>query len=192
MSEKDKRDIAFACQHADIIGCSYVNNGHDIELVQTEIEKTLGAEAGEMALMAKIETVHGVRNLPQIIFKAASKNPLSIMIARGDLAAESSYLDLASFQQEILWISEAADVPVVWATEVLDSLVSGGIPTRSEVTDAAEGTGADCIMLNKGDYLVEAVTMLNNIIERMEPVQYKKTPLLGRINYTNITSSKND
>lgn len=186
LSQKDKDDIAFACEHADIIGCSYVNSGKDIQLIQKEIEKNLGEKANEMALMAKIETVRATRNLQEMIFTAASKNPFSVMIARGDLAAESGYIDLARFQQEIMWICEAGDIPVVWATEVLDTLVSDGIPTRSEVTDAAEGTRADCIMLNKGDYVIEGVRTLNKIIERMEPIQYKKTPILGKLDLKHL------
>lgn len=181
LTEKDQQDIAFTCKHADIIGCSFVNSGKDIELIQNEIEKHLGEKAKQISLMAKIETVRATRNLPEIIFTAASKNPFSVMIARGDLAVESGYIDLAAFQQEIMWVCEAGDIPVVWATEVLDTLVSDGIPTRSEVTDAAEGTRADCIMLNKGDFIVDGVNMLNRIIERMEPIQYKKTHILGKL-----------
>lgn len=187
LNEKDQADIAFACQHADIIGCSFVNRGRDIQLIQEEIEQVLGKDAKKMSLMAKIETVRATKNLPEMIFTAASKNPFSVMIARGDLAAESGYIDLAALQQEIMWISEAGDIPVVWATEVLDTLVSEGIPTRSEVTDAAEGTRADVVMLNKGDFIVDGVNMLNRIIERMEPVQYKKTPILGKLNFKNVT-----
>lgn len=187
LNEKDQEDIAFACKNADIIGCSFVNSGKDIQLIQEEIEKNMGNDAKKMSLMAKIETVRATQNLPEIIFTAASKNPFSVMIARGDLAAESGYIDLAGFQQEIMWISEAGDIPVVWATEVLDTLISEGIPTRSEVTDAAEGTRADCIMLNKGDYIVDGVKTLNRIIERMEPLQYKKTPILGKLNFKNVS-----
>lgn len=187
LDEKDKADIEFACEHANIIGCSFVNEGRDISMIQREIEKNLDDESKTMSLMAKIETVRATQNLPEIIFTAASKNPFSVMIARGDLAAESGYIDLGALQQEIMWVSEAADVPVVWATEVLDTLVSEGIPTRSEVTDAAEGTRADVVMLNKGEYIIDGVNTLNRIIERMEPIQYKKTPILGRMNFDNIT-----
>lgn len=190
LDNKDKIDISFACEHADIIGCSFVNSGQDIQLIQEEIEKNLGDESKEMALMAKIETVRATRNLPEIIFTAASKNPFSVMIARGDLAAESGYIDLAGFQQEIMWISEAGDIPVVWATEVLDTLVSDGVPTRSEVTDAAEGTRADCIMLNKGDFIIDGVRTLNQIIQRMEPIQYKKTPILRKLNFKHLKRDK--
>lgn len=189
LNEKDQEDIQFACQHADIIGYFYVNDGHDIQLVQEEVEKNMGAEVKNIALMAKIETARAAQNLPEIIFTAASKQPFSVMIARGDLAAESGYIDLARLQQEIMWMSEAGDIPVVWATEVLDTLVSEGVPTRSEVTDAAEGTRADCVMLNKGDYIVEGVNMLNDIIERMEPLQYKKTPTLGKLNFKSTKKS---
>ena len=190
LDQKDKEDIAFACEHADIIGCSFVNSGQDIQLIQEEIKNNLSENSKNMALMAKIETVRATRNLPEIIFTAASKNPFSVMIARGDLAAESGYIDLAGFQQEIMWISEAGDIPVVWATEVLDTLVSGGVPTRSEVTDAAEGTRADCIMLNKGDFIVDGVKMLNKIIQRMEPIQYKKTPILRKLNFRHVKREK--
>lgn len=183
LSDKDKADIEFACKHADIIGCSYVNSGRDIRLIQDEVQVVLGDDAKHISLLAKIETVRAAKNLPEIIFTAASENPFGVMIARGDLAAESGYIDLAGLQQEIMWICEAGDIPVVWATEVLDTLVSDGVPTRSEVTDAAEGTRADCIMLNKGDYIIDGLKTLNRIIKRMEPIQYKKTPILGKLNF---------
>ena len=89
-----------------------------------------------------------------------------------------------------MWISEEGDIPVVWATEVLDTLVSDGVPTRSEVTDAAEGSRADCIMLNKGDFIVEGVKTLNKIIQRMEPIQYKKTPILRKLNFRHVKREK--
>ena len=71
------------------------------------------------------------------------------MIARGDLAVEAGYDRLAELQEEILWICEAAHLPVIWATEVLDQLARTGRPSRAEVTDAAMGQRAECVMLNK-------------------------------------------
>jgi len=101
------------------------------------------------------------------------------MIARGDLAVETGYMRLAELQQQILWICEAADVPVVWATQVLDHMVSTGIPSRAEVTDAAEGAArAECVMLNRGDYIKESVSFLAEHLARMEANVYKKTPRL--------------
>ncbi|WP_028273471.1 pyruvate kinase [Atopococcus tabaci] len=178
LTEKDREDLAFACEHADIIGCSFIRDEEDIVQIQQEIHSILGDKAAGMALMAKIETVQAVENLPRILLTASAKNPFSVMIARGDLAVETGYIRLAELQQEILWICEAADIPVVWGTEVLDNMINTGIPTRAEVTDAAEGGRAECVMLNKGAYVVEAVDMLHQIFEKMQEHQYKKTPKL--------------
>ncbi|MDU3113321.1 MAG: pyruvate kinase, partial [Megasphaera sp.] len=72
----------------------------------------------------------------------------------------------------------AAHVPVIWATQVLENLVKKGLPSRAEITDAAMGERAECVMLNKGPYIVEAVTALTNILLRMEQHQHKKTSQL--------------
>lgn len=186
MTEKDHHDIKIAAEHADVIGCSFVRNPQDIVEIQNRLEEVLKDEAHKMPLMAKIETEQAVTNLPEIIYTAASKNPFSVMIARGDLAVETGYIRLAEVQQEILWFAEAADVPVVWGTEVLANLIKTGIPSRAEVTDAAEGAGADCVMINKGEYAVEAVTMLDGIFKRMRRHQSKKTPQLRRLEIADL------
>lgn len=179
LTAKDKDDLGFAVEHADILGLSFVKDADDIKKVQKElIHQTNKQRAAEIPLMAKIETVQAVENLPAIIMTAASRNPFSVMIARGDLAVETGYSRLAELQQEIMWISEAADIPVVWGTEVLDNMVSSGVPTRAEVTDAAESERAECVMLNKGDHLPEGVAFLSEILEKMQEHQYKKTSLL--------------
>lgn len=179
LTPQDKQDLGFAVAHADIMGLSFVKDADDIRKVQKElIRQTDEKRAAEIPLMAKIETVQAVENLPAIIMTAAGKNPFSVMIARGDLAVETGYSRLAELQQEIMWICEAADIPVVWGTEVLDNMVSSGIPTRAEVTDAAESERAECVMLNKGDYLPEGVAFLSEILEKMQEHQYKKTPRL--------------
>jgi len=100
------------------------------------------------------------------------------MIARGDLAVEIGYQRLAEIQEEILWLCEAAHVPVIWATQVLENLAKKGIPTRAEITDAAMAERAECVMLNKGDYIQEAVTILDDVLHRMEAHQSKKSPRL--------------
>ena len=66
-------------------------------------------------------------------------NPLGIMIARGDLAVECGWENMAYIQKEIISVCAAAHVPVIWATQVLESLVRSGVPTRAELTDVAEG-----------------------------------------------------
>lgn len=142
------------------------------------MKKRCGKSFHHLALVAKIENKEAVDHLPDIIIQAASRQPLGIMIARGDLAVEVGYRRLAELQEEIMWVCEAAHIPVIWATQVLENLVKTGLPSRAEITDAAMGERAECVMLNKGPYIVEAVTVLTNILQRMEQHQYKKTSQL--------------
>jgi pyruvate kinase len=100
------------------------------------------------------------------------------MIARGDLAVECGYERLAEVQEEILWICEAAHLPVVWATQVLESLAKKGQASRAEITDAAMGERAECVMLNKGPHIVAAVSALDDILRRMQDHQSKKSSRL--------------
>ncbi|MGB8698228.1 MAG: pyruvate kinase, partial [Thermosynechococcaceae cyanobacterium] len=130
------------------------------------------------AIVAKIETPQAVRNLPELIVQAAGKQPFGIMIARGDLAVEVGYQRLAEIQEEILWLCEAAHIPVIWATQVLETLVKKGIPSRAEMTDAAMGERAECVMLNKGPFILEAVAILDDVLSRMQAHQIKKSPQL--------------
>lgn len=129
LTKKDLTDLDFIIHHADAIGYSFVRNRADILLLQDELQKRLGNKARNMAIIAKIETRDSVHNLPEIIVQAASRNPFGVMIARGDLAVEAGYHRLAELQEEILWICEAAHVPVIWATQVLENLVKAGIPS---------------------------------------------------------------
>lgn len=114
------------------------------------------------------------------------------MIARGDLAVECGWERLAEIQEEILWISEAAHVPVIWATQVLETLAKTGMPSRSEVTDAAMGERAECVMLNKGPYTVTAVSVLANILTRMQDHQNKKQWMLRQLHIASSASPEND
>lgn len=190
LTEKDKEDLNFACKYADIIGCSFVRTENDLLEFMKEVDKKSPDIKRPIPILAKIETIKAFENLASIIALAGGKRPFGIMIARGDLAVESGYLRLAEIQQEILWICEAADVPVVWATQVLKNMVKNGIPARAEVTDAAEGVKAECVMLNKGSHIVDTVKFLSQILKVMEENQYKKTPKLKALNIANLTFEK--
>ena len=88
-----------------------------------------------MGVLLKIETRESFENLPSLLLAAMGSHNAGVMIARGDLAIECGYQRLAEVQEEILWISEAAHVPVVWATQVLESLVkTGRLPGRKSPT----------------------------------------------------------
>ncbi len=129
-------------------------------------------------MVLKIETRRAFDELPEILLAALRGRPVGVMTARGDLAVECGYERLAEVQEEILWLCEAAHVPSIWATQVLERLNKKGQPTRAEITDAAMGRRAECVMLNKGPHVLEAVRMLVDILARMGDHQEKKSALL--------------
>jgi pyruvate kinase len=174
LSEKDLTDLDSIVANADIVGQSFVRDAQDIETLLCELER----RNVKLPVVAKIETASAISNLPEIIVAGAGKIPLGIMIARGDLAIEIGYQRLAEIQEELLWLCEAAHVPIVWATQVLDQFVRKGVPSRAEITDAAMAERAECVMLNKGPYIVEGVSVLSDVLTRMQGHQAKKSPRL--------------
>jgi pyruvate kinase len=181
LTDKDRTDLAFIATHADGVSYSFVQSAEDVALLQAALAAERPHDWQSLALILKIETGRAVRNLPDIVVRAAARQPVAIMIARGDLAIEIGFARLAEMQEEILWIGEAAQVPVIWATQVLEQLVKTGLPTRGELTDAAMSVRADCVMLNKGAYLMEAIDALDALLGRMEAHVHKKTPQLRRL-----------
>ena len=162
---------------ADLVGYSFVQRAEDIDLLHAE----LAARGAAPGVVAKVETEAAFRNLPEIIVAGAGRGPFGVMIARGDLGVEIGFARLSEVQEEILWLCEAAAVPVIWATEVLASLVKTGLATRGEVTDAVMGGRAECVMLNKGAFLDEGVRVLADLLHRADRHIDKKTPQLPRL-----------
>jgi pyruvate kinase len=165
LSDEDRADLAFVAEHADLVGLSFVNGPADVRQLREELER-LGRR--DIGVVLKIETRRGIENLPDILLEALRFEACGVMIARGDLAVECGFERLAALQDYILALCEAAQLPVVWATQVMESLAKRGHPTRAEVTDAAAGQAAECLMLNKGPHIVEALTMLDTIVRDAE------------------------
>jgi pyruvate kinase len=178
LTPKDLEDLKFVAAHADGISYSFVQSPEDVAVLQDELARLRPKDWQSLSLVLKIETSRAVRNLPATVVQAASCQPTAIMIARGDLAAEIGFVRTAEIQEEILWVAEAAQVPVIWATQVLESLVRKGVKVRGEMTDAAAAARAECVMLNKGPYVLEAVAQLDRLLARMAEHQHKKTPQL--------------
>jgi len=178
LSAEDIADLEFVAANADMIGLSFTNTPDDVrELRQRLLE--LGFD--DVGVVVKIETKRGFNNLPGILLEALKFPACGVMIARGDLAAECGFERMAELQEEILWICESAHVPVVWATQVLEGLTKRGHASRAEITDAAMGQSAECVMLNKGPYILEAVRTLNDILQRMQDHQTKKRSMLRKL-----------
>lgn len=177
LTERDLRDLDVVCEIADMVGYSFVQRAADVRLLHEELARR-AAGRPPLGVIAKIETALAVRNLPALIVAGAGRAPFGVMIARGDLGVEIGFPRLSEIQEELLWLCEAARVPVVWATEVLADLVRSGVASRGEFTDAAMSARAECVMLNKGAHLAEGVSVLDDVLCRAERHFDKKTPQL--------------
>ncbi len=174
ITDRDAADLSVVVELADLLDMSFVRTPSDVERLLDELDR-LGA--ANLGIVLKIETRQGFENLPQLVLTAMRRPRVGVMIARGDLAVECGYERMAELQEEIMWLCEAAHLPVIWATQVLEQLAKTGLPSRAEISDAAMSERAECVMLNKGPYLNDAVTVLDNIMRRMAEHHYKKNAL---------------
>lgn len=184
LSEQDREHLSFVVKHADIVSLSFVNHPEMIEALHKELKRLKAPP--RLGIILKIETKEGFRHLPHLLLTVMKNHPVGVMIARGDLAVECGWQRLAEVQEEILWITEAAHIPVVWATQVLESLAKKGRPSRAEITDAAMSQRADCVMLNKGPFVLRAVELLDDILKRMQEHQHKKTSMLRPLHVSEL------
>jgi pyruvate kinase len=189
LTPQDLEVLRFVVQHADIVGYSFVRKDADVRELQARLAEMGGEQLG---IILKIETREGFDQLPRLLLAAMRSRAVGVMIARGDLAVECGYQRLAEVQEEILWVCEAAHMPVIWATQVLESLAKNGVPSRSEITDAAMGERAECVMLNKGPYIVTAVRILDDILHRMQDHQEKKRSMLRKLHLADTFTLTNE
>ncbi|WP_369047100.1 pyruvate kinase [Sinomonas sp. P10A9] len=178
LTTDDLAALDHVVRHADMVNASFVRTAGDV-IALLDAVRARGRQ--DLGIVLKIETVEAFENLPQILLAAMQTPDLGVMIARGDLAVEAGFERLAEVQEQILWICEAAHVPVIWATQVLDTMARTGLPSRAEVTDAAMADRAECVMLNKGPFIVEAIGFLAGILTRMQAHMSKKRTLLRRL-----------
>jgi pyruvate kinase len=171
LTDDDVENLGFIGRHADLLGYSFVRHADDIHQLQ---HRLADLHAEHLGIVLKIETRHAFNELPKLLLACMRTGRFGVMIARGDLAVECGFERMAEVQEEILWICEAAHTPVIWATQVLESMAKTGMPSRAEVTDAAMSERAECVMLNKGPYIREAVVTLDGILRRMQAHQTKK------------------
>jgi pyruvate kinase len=183
LTDNDKTNLKFVVEHADSVSLSFIREPRDIIALQIELKKYAPRNLG---IIIKVETVKGFNNLPKLLLATMRHHPAGIMIARGDLAVECGWERLAEIQEEMLWMCEAAQLPVIWATQVLERETKKGRPSRAEITDAAMSQRADCVMLNKGPHILAAIKMLDNILRRMQDHQHKKTPILRKLSITEV------
>src|SRR4029077_15741788 len=133
-------DLEFIAPRADLVALSFVHSAADIDHLYAELDRL---QATEIGVILKIENRQAFEHLPELLMTAAKRRRIAVMVARGDLGVEIGFERLAEVQEEILWLTEAAQGPVIWATQVLESLAKDGLPSRAEITDAAMSTRAE-------------------------------------------------
>lgn len=180
LTAQDLKDLDFVVAHADSCGLSFARSGADVAALLDALD---ARGATSMPVIVKVETGQAVRCLPTLLYAGMPRHPLGIMVARGDLAVEIGPERMAEIQEELLWLCEAAHVPAVWATQVLETLAKKGYAARGELTDAAMAGRAECVMLNKGPYIERAIRALDDILVRMQAHQEKKFSRLRALHW---------
>lgn len=167
LTEKDKRDLEFGLsQRVDIISLSFVRQAEDIRtLKQLLVERG----AADVPVLAKIEKPQAIANLSEILDECDA-----VMVARGDLGVEMSPEKVPMLQKNIIRACNLRSIPVITATQMLDSMIRNPRPTRAEASDVANAIidGTDAVMLSGesavGDYPVQSVEMLVKIATDVE------------------------
>jgi pyruvate kinase len=177
LTDEDLVTLDFVVEHVDIVAMSFVRSAADIadlhRAIRARTQRTIG-------VVAKIETPQACRALPEILLELMKCPPCGVMLARGDLGVEIGFEHLPEAQDEILALCEAAHVPVIWATQVLESMTEHGFPTRGEVTDAADAARADAIMLGIGPFMVDTVRFVEDLLARTQVRRARSRALLGK------------
>jgi len=178
LTDKDLADLAEVCRYVDMVALSFLRGPEDVERLHDELYRL---DCSHLGVVLKIENRQAFKNLPRVLLASLNSPPVGVMIARGDLAVEMGFERLSEVQEEILWLCEAAHVPVIWATQILEGMAKGGAPSRAEVSDAAMSIHAECAMLNKGPRIVETVRFLSGIIGRMDDHYSKRRATLRKL-----------
>ena len=182
ITSRDIENLKFIVKHASAVGVSFTNDPEDIRSLYKEI---LNLGYPDFGIIAKIETHNAIHNLARIILTGLTIPKFGILIARGDLAIEIGFENLSLIQEDILCLCEAAHVPVILATQILETLAKSGLPTRAEITDAARGQRAECVMLNKGKYITEAVKILSTLLKTEQRHNIKKRQIFREFTWQN-------
>ncbi|MBJ7901046.1 MAG: pyruvate kinase [Cyanobacteria bacterium RI_101] len=166
LTEKDREDLMFGLdQGVDWVALSFVRNPEDID----EIKSLIAAAGKNVPVIAKIEKHEAIADMQAVLEKCDG-----VMVARGDLGVELPAEDVPILQKKLIATANQLGIPVITATQMLDSMVSNPRPTRAEVSDVANAIldGTDAVMLSNetaiGKFPVEAVAMMATIAERIE------------------------
>jgi pyruvate kinase len=173
----DIKNLDFIVKYADMVGLSFVHGSQDIYDLHKALSKL---DHSDLGVVAKIETSDSIHDLANILIAGLDLPKFAVLIARGDLAVEVGFENLAFIQDDILCLCEAAHIPVILATQILESLAESGLRSRAEIADAIVGQRAECVMLNNGPHILEAVQTLARLLSTKKRYQLPKKHQLFR------------
>lgn len=167
LTEKDIRDALFAIENqVDWIALSFVRNAEDL----MELQDLISANSSyKIPIIAKIEKPEGVENIDKIVAFCDG-----LMVARGDLGVEIPAQEVPLIQKKLVQRAKTARIPVIIATQMMETMITSLTPTRAEVNDVANSVmdGADAVMLSGetsvGNYPVQVIEKMTQIIEAVE------------------------
>ena len=187
---KDRDDAAFACElGVDYLALSFVRSAEDV----LEVKRFIAEHGADIPVMSKIEKPEAIRNIDAILEASDA-----IMIARGDLGVEMPAEEIPLIQKELTRMCICANKPVIVATQMLESMITAGTPTRAEVTDVAWAAmaGADAVMLSGetsvGKYPVEAVKTMDRIVRMIEGYQANHDRFNSVVSHEHLADYENE
>lgn len=167
LTQKDIKDALFAIENqVDWIALSFVRTAEDLQELQDLISKNSGHK---IPIIAKIEKPEGVENIDKIVAFCDG-----LMVARGDLGVEIPAQEVPLIQKKLVHRAKTARIPVIIATQMMETMITSLTPTRAEVNDVANSVmdGADAVMLSGetsvGNYPVQVIEKMTQIIEAVE------------------------
>lgn len=186
LTEEDIEAFRFVAAHGDIANVSFIRDAADVAFVLQTLDR-LAEESADpdhvrnLGIVLKIETIPAYGNLRDVLLEGMRHHNLGVMIARGDLAVELGFERMAEVPRLIAQMAEAAHVPTVMATQVLENLAKSGLPSRAEITDAGYALRSEAVMLNKGPHITDAIRILHTMSTKLGRSQRKNRQLLRRI-----------
>jgi len=173
MTDKDREDLMFGLdQGVDWVALSFVRNPQDM----IEIKELISSTGKQVPVIAKIEKHEAIEQMEAVLALCDG-----VMVARGDLGVELPAEDVPILQKRLIATANRMGIPIITATQMLDSMVNNPRPTRAEVSDVANAIldGTDAVMLSNetavGEYAVEAVATMARIAERIEQEQARES-----------------
>ena len=175
LTEKDVKDAIFACEiGVDWMALSFVRHAEDLMELQELIKKN---SKYKIPIVAKIEKPEGVENIDKIVAYCDG-----LMVARGDLGVEIPAQEVPLIQKKLVLTAKKARIPVIIATQMMETMITSLTPTRAEVNDVANSVmdGADAVMLSGetsvGQYPVQVIQKMSQILESVENSPLIKVP----------------